>query len=373
MTAERPLPNAWDSRTVAAIRRKALAWFARHQRNLPWRESRDPYAIWVSEVMLQQTTVAAVVPHFLRFMARFPTVHALAAADEQAVLHQWQGLGYYRRARHLHAAAKVLANQSKDGLPDDPEVWAELPGVGRYILGAVLSQAFDQRRPIVEANTLRVFSRLCGSRLDPRSGEGAKWIWAAAEALLPNKNVGEFNQAMMELGALICTPANPACGECPLNKECEANRLGIQDAIPPMARRVEKEQSREVSLLIRKIDTVLVVQRPGTAKRWPLMWELPTTSELEGETPEQTAERLAGECGITIRLGTEFHRLRYGVTRFSITLTCFECEWVRGSNPIGSTTLWCGPHELAGLPASTPQRKLFERIAGGLPRELRLF
>src|SRR5439155_25909425 len=154
----------------------------RHRRDLPWREDRDPYRIWISEVMLQQTTVAAVVPYFERFLAAFPTVAALAAADEQHVLRLWEGLGYYRRARHLHAAAKQLVAEHAGELPDDPAVWAVLPGVGRYILGAVLSQAFDRRLPIVEANSLRVLARLFAYRGSPRDGDGRNWVWNAAAA-----------------------------------------------------------------------------------------------------------------------------------------------------------------------------------------------
>jgi len=370
MTADSPLPEAWDKRTSAAIRRKVLAWFAKNQRDLPWRKSRDAYAIWVSEVMLQQTTVAAVVPFFHRFMAAFPTVKALAKADEQTVLHHWQGLGYYRRARHLHAAAKALAGQFEGELPEDPEVWAELPGVGRYILGAVLSQAFDRQIPIVEANTMRVFSRLCGSKIDPRSGEGNKWIWAVAEALLPNKHVGEFNQAMMELGALVCTPDAPNCGECPMNKECEAFRLGLQGSIPPKVRRVPSQAVREVSLIVRREGKVLVCQRPADAGRWPSMWELPTGSVNEGESVEQAAQRIAIERGLRMTLGPQVIQFKYTVTRFVVTLTAFECEFDSGA---GDHFLkWYQPEELTKLPASTPQRKLF-RYVESMRRELRLF
>src|SRR5262245_64033449 len=209
-----PLPPA---RTLAGLRRKLLAWFDRHRRDLPWRADRDPYRVWVSEVMLQQTTVAAVVPYFDRFLAAFPTVQALAAADEQQVLKLWEGLGYYRRARHLHAAAKRLVAEQGGALPDDPAVWAELPGVGRYILGAVLSQAFDRKLPVVEANSLRVLARLFGYRGDPREGDGKTWVWSAAEIMLPTRRAGDFNQALMELGALVCTPTAPACGACPLS------------------------------------------------------------------------------------------------------------------------------------------------------------
>src|SRR5437764_753882 len=160
------------------IRRRLLGWFDRHRRDLPWRRDRDPYRVWVSEVMLQQTQVATVVPYFERFLAAFPTLADLAAADEQDVLRLWEGLGYYRRARHLHRAARLLAAEHGGTLPDDPDVWRDLPGVGRYILGAVLSQAFDRRLPVVEANTVRVLCRLFGETGDPGSGEVRRRLWA---------------------------------------------------------------------------------------------------------------------------------------------------------------------------------------------------
>src|SRR5207248_6993729 len=208
-------PGAWTPRTLPALRRALLRWFDRHRRDLPWRTDRDPYRVWVSEVMLQQTTVAAVVPYFERFLTAFPTLRDLAAADEQQVLKLWEGLGYYRRARHLHAAAKRLVAEHGGELPDDPAVWAGLPGVGRYILGAVLSQAFARKLPVVEANSLRVLARLFGYRGDPREGDGKAWVWSAAEAVLPEERPGDFNQALMELGALVCTPTAPDCPACP--------------------------------------------------------------------------------------------------------------------------------------------------------------
>src|SRR5437870_9347790 len=182
--------------------------------------------------MLQQTTVAAVIPYFERFLAAFPTVTDLAAADEQAVLKAWEGLGYYRRARHLHRAARALMTEHGGEMPDDPAVWQELPGVGRYILGAVLSQAFDRRLPIVEANSARVLCRLFGQDADPAAPVVRRWLWERAEELLPKRRAGDFNQAPMELGALVCTPANPDCGACPLTQACAARKAGLQAAIP---------------------------------------------------------------------------------------------------------------------------------------------
>ena len=336
---------------------------------MPWRLSRDPYQIWVSEVMLQQTTVAAVVPFFERFIRSFPTVTALAAADEQDVLAHWSGLGYYRRARHLHTAAKRLVAGHGEALPDDPAVWAELPGVGRYILGAVLSQAFERRLPVVEANTLRVLSRLYGSRGDPREGLGKVWVWNAAEALLPSGRVGDFNQAMMELGALICAPTNPKCDTCPVANSCEANRLGLQSVIPPPPKAKLVLDVREVGLVIRRGAEVLWCQRPLTAKRWAGMWEVPHGECLANESIEDAATRLAPELiGRAATPGREAHTLTHGVTRFRITLCCLECE-LHGK-PVSTAHYpafrWVTPSELGGLPVSSPQRALAKALASGV-------
>ena len=233
------------------MRRRLLSWFDRNRRDLPWRRDRDPYRIWVSEVMLQQTTVTAVVPFFRRFLAAFPTVSDLARADEQDVLRLWEGLGYYRRARHLHQAARRLVADHAGQLPDDPEVWAELPGVGRYILGAVLSQAFDRRLPIVEANTKRVLCRLFAQAGDVSSAPIRAWLWETAEAVLPRKRVGDFNQALMELGALVCTPRAPDCPKCPLKAECLARREGLQERIPRQPGRPATVEVREVCVVAR--------------------------------------------------------------------------------------------------------------------------
>lgn len=344
---------------------RLLAWFARHRRELPWRLDRDPYRIWVSEVMLQQTTVAAVIPYFNRFMARFPSVHELAAADESEVLKHWQGLGYYRRARHLHAAAQKVAAERDGVFPDDPEFWESLPGVGRYILGAVLSQAFERRMPIVEANTLRVLSRLFGSRLDPRGGEGLKWVWRTAEEVLPRKRIGDFNQAMMELGALVCTPTNPKCGECPLKKECVANRDGLQSLIPPPKAKKEQVSVREVCVVLRRDGRVLLGQRPPTADRWANMWELPRGVVTNGETVEAAAVRVAKELiGLTTTAGEVLASVRHGVTRFDITLTAVEVR-TRAKKLGGgfyAEWRWVTASEAGECPMSTPQRQIVSSV-----------
>ncbi len=347
--------------TLGRVRRKLLRWFDAHRRDLPWRADRDPYRIWVSEVMLQQTTVAAVVPYFSRFLAAFPTLPALAAADEQAVLKLWEGLGYYRRARHLHAAAKRVVAEHGGVIPDDPAAVADLPGVGRYILGAVLSQAFDRRLPIVEANSLRVLARWFGYPGDPRTGDGKKWVWEAAASVLPAKRVGDFNQAVMELGALVCTPTNPQCGECPVRAECAAFRDGTQAVIPPPAKAKAVTEVREVAVVLRDGGKVLLCQRPATASRWAGMWEVP---HAEGEPAD--ALRIAAELtGFDVCPGDEILTVRHSVTRFAITMVCLESAPVGGAFRPGfyAAAEWVPVPDLDRFPVSAPQRKLMRELA----------
>lgn len=374
------LPNDWSSRTLAGLRVKLLNWFDKYQRDLPWRHSensdrsRDAYRIWISEVMLQQTTVAAVVPYFERFIAALPDVRALASADEQQVLKLWEGLGYYRRARHLHAAAKVLVKEHGGELPNDPAVWESLPGVGRYILGAVLSQAFDRRLPIVEANSLRVLSRVFGYRSDPREGEGKAWIWSAAQAVLPAKRVGDFNQALMELGALVCSPTSPSCSECPLASKCEAKRLGLQEAIPPKKKPPAITELNEVGVVIRDGERVLLCQRPANAGRWQNMWEVPHAPRENGEDIPVAAIRVAKELtGLDVDVGAEVLKIKHGVTRYAITLVCLEASLTGGTFVPGpyAAAKWLTLTELAEYPVSSPQRKLMTELVNN--RQGRLF
>jgi A/G-specific adenine glycosylase len=342
-----------------AARRRLLAWFAKHQRDLPWRRDRDPYRIWVSEAMLQQTQVATVVPYFERFLAALPTLHSLAQASEQEVLRLWEGLGYYRRARDLHRAARQLVTQQAGRLPDDPEVWRQLPGIGRYMLGAILSQAFDRPLPIVEANSERVLCRLFGQAADPRKGPTRRWLWQVAESILPRQRVGEFNQALMELGALICTPAAPQCGSCPLAAACVTRQLGLQDQIPARGSRPEVVAVRESAVVVCRGPRVLLVQRPPHG-RWAGMWEFPHGELAPGDSHERTALRLAEEAGLTVDLRAELETIRHGVTHHRITMVCFEAQHCAGAfrSSFYQKCRWLLPAELQDYPVSAPQRRL---------------
>jgi A/G-specific adenine glycosylase len=316
--------------------------------------------------MLQQTTVAAVVPYFARFMAMLPELRALAEADEQLVLKLWEGLGYYRRARHLHAAAKQLVAKHGGELPDDPDAWIALPGVGRYILGAVLSQAFDRRLPIVEANSLRVLARLFGYRGDPREGEGKAWVWSTAEAMLPTKSVGDFNQALMELGALICTPTTPDCRHCPLSSHCVAKREGLQLQIPPRARQPEVTRVNEIGVVIRMGSRVLLCQRRADSSRWQNMWEIPHAERTAEEDEQEAARRIAKELtGIAVEPGAKILTVKHAVTRFAITLVCVEAKRKGGDFAAGfyQAGKWVTHDELTAYPVSAPQRRLMNTLA----------
>lgn len=350
-------------RSLARFRRRLLHWFAQHARSLPWRQTRDPYAIWVSEVMLQQTQVATVINYFPRFLEAFPDVAALARADEQAVLRLWEGLGYYRRARALHQAAGKIQRDFAGLFPEDPASLATLPGLGRYTVNAVLSQAFDQRLPIVEANSQRVLCRLLAISDDPRTPTIQRRLWETAEELLPHEQVGQFNQALMELGALICTAAKPDCPGCPVAKYCLARQTGQQEALPHKSPPPRIETVQEVAVVVRRADTVLLAQRPAQG-RWANLWEFPHTPFEPQEPSSVAAERLLASLAIDATVGAEIMTIQHAVTRFRITLMCFDADFIKGTfrSDFYQQGIWVAPPDLHAYPVSSPQRRLARQI-----------
>ena len=364
-------PEGWNSASLRKLQQQLLRWFDHNQRPLPWRQDRDPYRIWLSEVMLQQTTVAAVGPYFERFLKRFPTLQSLAESREDEVLKLWEGLGYYRRAKHLHQAAQTIWEKHPEAFPDDVEVWRELPGIGPYLLGAILSQAFDQKLPIVEANSLRVLSRWFAYRDDPREGPGKKWVWAAAEAVLPEQRVGDFNQALMELGSQTCKIENPNCSECPAKKWCLAHKLKLQNEIPVPPRAKKIQAINELAVVIRRGDKILLVQRKTDEKRWANLWEVP---HFELQASNSTEAIIQQRTGVTIELGSELLVIKHSVTRFQITMSCLEAKWISGE--FGSTDYatgeWVSPDRFADFAVSSPQRILLNELQVK-SRQLRLF
>ncbi|HEV7221273.1 MAG TPA: A/G-specific adenine glycosylase [Pirellulales bacterium] len=369
LDAETPIMRfVWPTtRWKQTFRRRLLAWYRRNARDLEWRNSRDPYRIWVSEIMLQQTQVATVADYFTRFLTAFPNVEALAAAPEEQVLRLWEGLGYYRRARQMHRAAAVIVNQHGGRFPRELETVLALPGIGRYTAGAVTSIAFDARSPILEANTIRLLSRLLAYRGDPRQSQGQQTLWTFAEDLLPRQGSGELNQALMELGSLVCTPRKPACEKCPAMSLCPTYRDKLQDLVPRAPRKPNVEHVREAALVVRRRRRVLLMRR-GEGGRWAGLWDFPrfALAAAEGDALDrQLAEKLRELTGVVARPRELLSTLKHGVTRFRITLDCYAADYVSAAKrlPGGAELRWVEPSDFEQYPLSVTGRKLSRLVA----------
>ena len=317
--------------------------------------------------MLQQTLVATVTAYFPRFVARFPTIAALAAAPEEEVLKLWEGLGYYRRARQLHRAAQVIRDEHGGEFPRQIEAARSLPGVGRYTAGAVLSIAHDDPHPILEANTVRLFARLLAYRGDVRSAAGQQVLWSMAEALLPKTASGELNQALMELGSQVCTPRDPACNACPVAALCPTRAAGLTASIPAAQAKMQITAVREAALLVRRGARVLLLRREA-GERWAGLWDFPryAVDPDAGPVEQQLTEHLARDTGTQVRIGARLTTIKHSVTRYRITLDCYAATHVTIDPNTGATrtVAWVTPAELVNYPLSTTGRKLTRLLTG---------
>lgn len=347
-----------------------LSWYAIQKRDLPFRKTRDPYAIWVSETMLQQTQVATVLPYWTRWMDRFPTVSDLASAPLEDILKQWQGLGYYARARNLHRAAQVVAERHGGVFPSQYEDLLALPGVGRYTAGAVGSIALGLDVPIVDANVIRVLCRVFGVTGDPKSTAVQARLWMLAEELIPSGQASDFNQGMMELGALVCT-AKPACGRCPAHEICTAFATGKTESLPEFAPRPEFTHQTDISAVLThpdSPDSLLLVRRPEGGL-WGGLWELPRVTATDEESPADAAVRAARETvGLEVEVtGGVVGQVRHGVTTRKITLLALPCR-LTGSVEVqpapGFSYAWVPRSEVHDFALSSPQAKLLKAVIG---------
>ncbi|MGI8819990.1 MAG: A/G-specific adenine glycosylase [Chthoniobacterales bacterium] len=334
MTFVRAEMPAMSPEQARIFRRKLLAWYRRQGRDLPWRRTRDPYAILLSEFMLQQTQVATVIPYYERWLQRFPDFSALATAVESDVLHAWQGLGYYARARNLHAAAKAVVAQHGNQFPREIADARELPGVGRYTAHAVATFAFDAAVPIVEANTARVFARLANLQLRVDSTAGQAFLWQSAESLLPSRNAGAHNSALLDLGALICVPGQPKCHLCPVQEFCRAQTPA---ELPRKRPRPALKQLTECHQFVQQRGSVLLEQ---SHDRWRGMWILPRL------TRPPSAARVLHEAHFPFT----HHRIKLAV--FSGTAT----------SPLVQSQRWFALPELASIPVPTPHRRALDAL-----------
>lgn len=343
-----------------------LRWYDAHHRKLPWRivgpdshKSLDPYHVLVSEAMLQQTQVATVIPYFHRFLAAFPTVDALASADEQAVLRLWQGLGYYSRARNLQRAAQEVVARFGGKIPATVEELRTLPGVGRYTAGAVASIAHGKRTPILDGNVARVLCRLDAVTADPREKETTELLWTRADQILPTERLGDFNSAMMELGATVCTPRSPQCLVCPVCAHCEAAAKNIQEQIPPPKVRKENPLERRLVFCIQSGDRWLIEQRPPTG-RWAGMWQFVTT---EGHA-DATSDSVKETAGIAVRSLQELGVVRHALTHRRYEFRAYRCAARTRPLDTASPRRWVTLSELNRYPLSKPQLAIARLLHG---------
>lgn len=314
----------WSKTDTKHFRRLLLHWYHRNKRALPWRNNPTPYRVWISEIMLQQTQAKTVIPYFRRFIKRFPNLESLARASESTVLELWAGLGYYKRARNLHKAARQIVN-IHGSFPQEIKSILALPGIGRYTAGAICSLAFNQKQPVVDGNIRRVLIRLNGARKHVADSH----LWNQMSHLLPDTRVSSFNQAMMELGALVCIPFQPQCRCCPVSGFCKARKLGIQDSIPG---RRSKQNPKHVSIV------TLILEHNGqillTSRRKPSFipgeWGFPCELVPEGKPPAKTASLLCSRIlGRTIQL-SPVAPVRHSITRHRICAYGF-CVEIEGS------------------------------------------
>ncbi len=332
--------------------RLLLNWYKKHGRILPWRDHPDPYAVWVSEIMLQQTRVETVIPYFEKWMKRFPTIAALADASEQEVLNAWEGLGYYSRARNLHKAAKLVADNFNGQLPRDLTELRSLPGIGRYTVGAIASMAFGMDEPTLDGNLRRVFARLFDVSEFADSPAGEKILWELAAQNLPKGEAGDFNQALMDLGATVCLPNAPRCLLCPLTEPCQARKNGTQELRPVMKPKKAVPRYTHAAAVILRRGKVLLAQRPPDGLLGG-MWEFPN-GRVEGEPAAGLAQAISAAYKLRVKGGESLGVFHHAYTHFKITVHAFRCEAL--SLPENKNLRWVKLAELDDYPMGKVDR-----------------
>jgi A/G-specific adenine glycosylase len=331
-----------NSGVRAAFHRNLPRWYRRHHRRLPWRTTRDPYRIWVSEIMLQQTRVETVRPYYTRWLRAFPTVRSLALATDDHVLKLWEGLGYYSRARNLHRAAQAVVREHGGELPRTTEGLRALPGIGRYTAAAIASIAFGQRVPLVDGNVARVFARIFAIRESLKSPRTQRSLWRLAEDLLPDIDAGGFNQALMELGALVCTPASPSCDACPMRTVCAAQARGLVQRLPNRGDKPRIVHLVAKAAFARRGGRILLRRR----SRHGLLanfWELPQANARQ------------------FRVGRRIHQLRHTITHRRILLRVHECVPVMNFRSNGQWR-WATRKDLEALALPAAHRRAIEHV-----------
>lgn len=337
---------------------RLLAWYHKNKRTLPWRGHPDAYAVWISEIMLQQTRVETVIPYFERWMRLFPTVQALADASEQDVLNAWEGLGYYNRARNLHKAAKIVAEKHGGRLPEDVTELVELPGIGRYSAGAIASIAFGADEPALDGNLKRVYARLFDVEEPVDSPRGGKLLWDIARQNLPKGRAGDFNQALMDLGSAICLPKNPRCLLCPVMDLCKARENGTQDSRPVRKPRKSVPHHVHAAGVIVRRGKVLLAQRPSKGLLGG-MWEFPN-GRVGDDPAGELAQALEAGYRLKVRRKEALDIVQHAYTHFKVTVHTFRCDLLGMSD--SPDLKWVAVRDLAEYPMGKVDRRIAERL-----------
>lgn len=350
---------------LSFITSNLLEWYSCHARPLPWRENPTPYMVWISEVMAQQTQVNTVIPYFERWMKRFPTIEDLAQASLQEVLVAWEGLGYYQRARNLHLAAQKIISEHDGKLPSNLQDLRKLPGIGKYSAGAIASIAFGLDEPALDGNIRRVLSRLFDVTEPINTTQSENRLWQLAGEHLPTRMAGVYNQALMELGALVCTPRSPDCSKCPLAQFCQARLLGVQDERPVKTLKSPVPHVTVTAAIIERKGKVLITRRPLKGLLGG-MWEFPGGKLLDGEDLDVCLKReIQEELGVNIHVREPFGVYRHAYTHYKVTLHAFLCALQNDKNPkpIQVETLqWSKIPELSNFPMGKLDRQISKKL-----------
>ncbi len=337
-----------------------LGWYGKHARSFPWRGNPDPYAVWISEVMLQQTRAETVIPYFERWMRLFPSIAALASASQQEVLSAWEGLGYYGRARNLHRTAQMVMKEYHGIIPAETRSLRKLPGVGRYTAAAIASMAFGKEEPTLDGNVRRVLARYFNISEAIHTSAGEAKVWGLARQHLPVGLAGEYNQALMDLGAMVCTPRAPDCRRCPLGDTCQAMLLGLQESRPVRRAKPAIPHYTVTAAVISRNGQVLIACRPNEGLLGG-MWEFPGGKQQDGEDLATCLRReICVELGAEIEVGAPMGVYQHAYTHFRVTLYAFECHILVGEpRPIQVADLrWVYPGELSQFPMGKIDRQI---------------
>lgn len=353
-----------EEKNTTDLAARLLKWYAANRRTFPWREDPQPYTVWVSEIMAQQTRLETMLPYFREWMARFPTIRALASADQQEVLNLWEGLGYYTRARNLHKAARAVVEKHGGALPETAAELKKLPGIGRYTAGAIASIAFGADEAVVDGNVKRVLGRVFTLSEAVNTPPGEKRVWEIAEAHLPAGQAGDYNQALMDLGSLVCLPRQPRCSVCPLVDVCKAAKSGQQEDFP-VKQKAPKVPHHTVTAAVMEQDGHVLIAQRAQDQLLGGMWEFPGGKQETGESLENCLKReIKEELGVTIEVGAKVGVYRHAYTHFRVTLHAFECRLMGGTPCLNDhqATAWVQLEDLDAYPMGKIDRQIAQTL-----------